>query len=110
MNEIANRGEKEMEHVVRFFRHVLEFCPLNHHMELITDILEDGLELRKSYGPHAEEGGEILTGMYAQGCTTIEDSCIRGQSGRPGGIDAVSGVGSKVPALAMSTQGQYLPT
>jgi hypothetical protein len=32
-------------------------------------------------GPHADEGGEILEGMYAQGCTNIEDSRIHVQIG-----------------------------
>jgi hypothetical protein len=36
-----------------------------------TYIVEDGPELPKSSGPHAEEGGEVLEGMYAQGRTTI---------------------------------------
>jgi hypothetical protein len=48
--------------------------------------------------------------MYAQGCTNIEDSRIRGRSGRAGGLDRGSGVGSTSSALAMSTQRQYLPT
>jgi hypothetical protein len=50
-----------------------------------TCILDDGPEIPKSLGPHTEEGGEALEGMYAQGCTTIEDSRIRGRSGRAGG-------------------------
>jgi hypothetical protein len=45
-------------------------------------------------GPHADEGGEILDGMYAQGCTIIEDSRIRGRSGRAGGPD--TGFGGRV--------------
>jgi hypothetical protein len=47
-----------------------------------TYILEDGPWLRAVSGPHADEGGEILEGMYAQGCTSIEDSRIHGRSGR----------------------------
>jgi hypothetical protein len=53
-------------------------------------ILEDGPELPKSSGPHAEDGGEILDGMHAQGCTTIEDSRTREKSGREGGLGTVS--------------------
>jgi hypothetical protein len=48
--------------------------------------------------------------MYAQGCASIEDSRVRGRSGRAGGLDAGSGVGSTSSSLAMSTQRQYLPT
>jgi hypothetical protein len=48
--------------------------------------------------------------MYAQGCTSIEDSRIRGRSGRAGGLDTGSGVESTSSALAMSTQRQCLPT
>jgi hypothetical protein len=48
-------------------------------------ILEDGPELPDSSGPCAEEGGETLEGMYAQGCMMIEESSIRGRSGRAGG-------------------------
>jgi hypothetical protein len=40
-----------------------------HHAALSAHayILEDGPELPKRSGPYAEEGGEVLTGMYAQG-------------------------------------------
>jgi hypothetical protein len=48
--------------------------------------------------------------MYAQGCTNIEDSRIRGRSGRAGGLDTGLGVGSTSSALAMSAQRPYLPT
>jgi hypothetical protein len=48
--------------------------------------------------------------MYAQGCTSIEDSRIRERSGREGGLETGSGVESTSSALAMSTQRQYLPT
>jgi hypothetical protein len=47
--------------------------------------------------------------MYAQGCTSIEDSRIRGRSGRAEGLDRGSWVGSTASALAMSTQRQCLP-
>jgi hypothetical protein len=73
-------------------------------------ILEDGPWLIVVSGPHADEGGEILEGMYAQGCTSIEDSRIRARSGRAGGLDIGSGVESTCSALAMSTQRQCLPT
>jgi hypothetical protein len=53
---------------------------------------------------------KVRNGMYAQGCANIEDSRIRGRSGRAGGIDIGSGVESKSSALAMSTQRQCLPT
>jgi hypothetical protein len=69
-----------------------------------TYILKDGPCVPAESGPHAEEGGDILSGMYAQGCATIEDSRICRQSGRRGGLDTVSGVGSKASALAMSTR------
>jgi hypothetical protein len=73
-------------------------------------ILEDGPWLIAVSGSHADEGGEILEGMYAQGCTSIEDSRIRGRSGMAGGPDTGSGVASTSSALAISTQRQYLPT
>jgi hypothetical protein len=67
-------------------------------------IREDGPWLLAVSGPHADEGGEILEGVYAQDCTSIEDSRIRGRSAMAGSRDTGSGVG---PA---STQRQYLPT
>jgi hypothetical protein len=69
-----------------------------------TYILEDRPWLLAVSGPHADEGGEIFEGMYAQDCTTIEDSRIRGRSGRAGGLETTSS------ALAMPTQRQCLPT
>jgi hypothetical protein len=45
-------------------------------------ILEDGPELPKVPGSHAEEGGEALEGMYTDGCTSIEESWIVVNSGR----------------------------
>jgi hypothetical protein len=75
-----------------------------------TYIVEDGPYLPTESGPHAKEGGEILSGMYAQVCTRVEDSRLRGGSGRTGGLDTVSGAGSKASALAISTRSQYLPT
>jgi hypothetical protein len=57
-----------------------------------TYILEDGPELAKSSGPHAEDRGEILEGMYAQGWMTIEDSRIPGESGRGECLGTVSGM------------------
>jgi hypothetical protein len=75
-----------------------------------TYILEDRPWLIAVSGPHADEGGKILEGMYAQGWTNIEDSRIRGRSGMAGGLDTGSGVESTSSALAMSTQRQCLPT
>jgi hypothetical protein len=75
-----------------------------------TYILEDEPWLIAVSGPHADEGGEILEGMYAQGCTSIEDSRIRGGSGMARGLYTGSGVESTSSAVAMSTQRQYLPT
>jgi hypothetical protein len=75
-----------------------------------THILEDGPELPKSSGPHAEEGGEVLEGMYAQGCTTIEESRIGVGKRRAGGLDTASWSGSMASALAMSNRSQYLTT
>jgi hypothetical protein len=48
--------------------------------------------------------------MYAQGCTRIEDSRMRGRSGRAGGLDTGSGVESTSSALAVSARRQYVPT
>jgi hypothetical protein len=49
-------------------------------------------------------------GIYAQFCTSIEDSCIRGRSGRAGGPDTGSGAESTSSALARSAQRQCIPT
>jgi hypothetical protein len=75
-----------------------------------TYILEDGPRLIAVSGPHADEGGGILEGMHPQGCISIENSRIRGRSGRAGGLDRGSGVGSTSSALGLSTQRQCLPT
>jgi hypothetical protein len=61
-----------------------------------TYILEDGPWLIAVSGTHADEGGEILEGIYAQGFTSIEDSRIRGRSGRAGGLDTGSGEGQRL--------------
>jgi hypothetical protein len=37
---------------------------------------EDGRELPKGPGPHAEVGGEFVKGVYTEGCIAIEDSRI----------------------------------
>jgi hypothetical protein len=66
----------------------------NAALDAHTYVLEDGPELPKRLGPHVEEGGEILEGMYAQGCATIEESRMRGQSGRACGQDSAAGVRS----------------
>jgi hypothetical protein len=57
-----------------------------------TYILEDVPELPESSGSSTPEGGEVIEVMYAQGCTSIEESRIHGQSGRAEGLDTVSGV------------------
>jgi hypothetical protein len=57
-----------------------------------TYTFEEGPELPMSSGPGASEGGEVPEGIHAQGCTTIEESRIRGQSGRAGGQVSASGV------------------
>jgi hypothetical protein len=46
-------------------------------------ICENGPELPKETGPHAEDGGEVPEGMYSMGCTTMEDSKITGRPGSP---------------------------
>jgi hypothetical protein len=50
-----------------------------------TYILEDGPELPKVCGPHAEMGGDVLEATYAQGCTAIEESRTKKKSGRARG-------------------------
>jgi hypothetical protein len=65
-------------------------------------ILEDGPEIPTVGGPHAEEGGEILEGMYAEGCTSIEDSRLHAQSGRAGMPE-----GQVLPALSRRTPVPY---
>jgi hypothetical protein len=74
-----------------------------------TYILEDGTELPKSLGPHAEEGGEVLEGMYAQGRTTIEESRIRGRSGRAWGQVSAAETGSG-PTGTVSKDPRIVPT
>jgi hypothetical protein len=69
-------------------------------------ILEDGPELSKVPGPHAEEGNEIFKGMYTQGCSSLCDSEI---SGREGGLDTVSGI-STDPAGFVSKDTRMVPT
>jgi hypothetical protein len=39
-------------------------------------VLENGPELPKEPGPDAEEGGEVLHGVYAGSCATLEESRI----------------------------------
>jgi hypothetical protein len=41
-----------------------------------TLILKDGRELPKAPGPYVEEEGEILEGVYAQGCSSLRDSTV----------------------------------
>jgi hypothetical protein len=56
-------------------------------------ILEDGPELPKVAGSHADPGGEVLEGMYAEGRTSADQSRIRGQSGSagsPGGANVIT--------------------
>jgi hypothetical protein len=72
-------------------------------------ILDDGPELPKGFGPYAEEGGEVLEGMYAQGCTRIEEAKTQGRSGRAGGqVSAAetrsgpAGIVSKDPRIVLT--------
>jgi hypothetical protein len=44
--------------------------------------LEDGSELPKVTGPHAEEGGGVLEGVYADVCTSLENARTSGRSAR----------------------------
>jgi hypothetical protein len=74
-----------------------------------TYIFEDGPELSKSSRPHGDEGGEVLEGMYRQGCTTIEESRIRGQPGRAGGQVSASETRSG-PAGIVSKDPRIVPT
>jgi hypothetical protein len=39
-------------------------------------VLENGPELPEIPGPHADVGGEVLEGMYAEGCTSLRDARI----------------------------------
>jgi hypothetical protein len=74
-----------------------------------TYIIGDGPELPKSFGPHADEGGEVLEWMYAQGCTTIEESKITGRPGRAefrqvsilGGRSGPAGIVSKEARIVL---------
>jgi hypothetical protein len=55
-----------------------------------TLTLEDSPELPKVAGPHAEEGGEVLKGIFAEDCSSLHDSRIH--QGRAGGLGTVSGM------------------
>jgi hypothetical protein len=44
-------------------------------------ILEDGPELLKVPGPHADQRAEVLEGMYADRCTSFGDARILGREG-----------------------------
>jgi hypothetical protein len=44
-------------------------------------VFEDGPEVPKVSGPHAEQGGETLEGMYADGCSSPRDSRIVERAG-----------------------------
>jgi hypothetical protein len=48
-------------------------------------IVEDGPELPEEKGPCAQEGGEVLQGVFAPGCKSLEESRIeKGQGERAG--------------------------
>jgi hypothetical protein len=68
-------------------------------------VLEDGLELPESSGPHVEEEGEVFGGMDAHGCTAIEESKIQGRSGRAGAKFQERGYDLVMPALFRRTPG-----
>jgi hypothetical protein len=72
-----------------------------------TYILEDGPCLPTESGPHADEGGEILSGLYAQSCTRIEDSRLRGRSGMAGSLVTGSGTGSTAYGSVMLERRSY---
>jgi hypothetical protein len=63
----------------------------------------------KRQNSHAEDGGDILEGMHARGCTAIEDSRIRGKSGRARGLGTVSAT-SPDPAGIVSKGRLVAPT
>jgi hypothetical protein len=71
--------------------------------------LEDGRQLPKEPGPHASVGGEVLEGMYAGRCTSIEASRISGSPGREGVLRTVSGA-SPDPAGTVSKDPLVVPT
>jgi hypothetical protein len=73
-----------------------------------THVLDDGPELPKSSSPHAEEGGEVLEGMYAQGSMTMEEEKIRRRSGRAWGQVSAAGVRSG-PAGIVSKDPRIVP-
>jgi hypothetical protein len=53
-------------------------------------ICEDGPELPKEKGQEAaDEGGETLEGMYAQGCESLEQAKLQGVHGIGAGIQSV---------------------
>jgi hypothetical protein len=75
-------------------------------------VLEDGPELPKVPGTHAEKGGEVLEGIYTEDCTSIdnEDEEVtydqarllrRFRKGRrPGTSPDPAGIVSKDPRVA----------
>jgi hypothetical protein len=72
-----------------------------------TLIQEDGPKLPKAPGPQAEEGGEILEGVFAEGCESLQDATI--YQGRAGGLGTVSGT-SPDPAGIVSKDPRVAPT
>jgi hypothetical protein len=58
-------------------------------------------------GTHAEEGRQVLEGMYANDCTSIEESRIAGGSGKAGSQISEAGVRSRPGALFRRTLGSY---
>jgi hypothetical protein len=70
-------------------------------------ILEDGPELPKVPGPHADVRGMVLLNMDTEICASLRDSRIH--QGRAGGLDTVSGTSpdpagivSKDPRVALT--------
>jgi hypothetical protein len=63
----------------------------NASLSAYTYILEDGLELPKESGPHADIGGEVLEGMDAEGCSSLRNSRIhQGMAGYPCAVSGTS--------------------
>jgi hypothetical protein len=72
-------------------------------------ILEDGRQLPKVSGSHADGGEEVLGGMYAEGCRSIEESRITEQSGSTGRQVSAARVRSG-PAGIVSKEPRIVPT
>jgi hypothetical protein len=74
-------------------------------------VLEDGRELPKAFGPDADEGGEVLVGICADGCTSLRDARIMMSTRRSGRARGqVSGSGAESGAAGIVSKPRRTPS